>query len=51
MKLTMCAAIAVVASCDRAVTHLPFIEDDCAKARAEASTRGLPLFVEVWAPW
>jgi hypothetical protein len=30
---------------------LPFIEDDYAKARAEATQRKLPLFVEVWAPW
>jgi len=30
---------------------LPVINDDYAKARAEASNRKLPLFVEVWAPW
>jgi len=30
---------------------LPFIQDDFAKARAEAMRRKLPLFVECWAPW
>jgi hypothetical protein len=34
-----------------AATNLPFIEDDYAKARAEAKRRKLPLFVDVWAPW
>ena len=31
--------------------RLPFVEDDYNKALAEASRRGLPVFVEVWAPW
>jgi len=31
--------------------RLPFIADDYAKARAEASRNKLPLFVDVWAPW
>ena len=30
---------------------LPFINDDFAKALAEAKQRNLPLFVDVWAPW
>ncbi len=30
---------------------LPFTEDDYGRARAEARSRKLPLFVEVWAPW
>ena len=30
---------------------LPFIEDDYARALAEARSRKLPLFVESWAPW
>jgi hypothetical protein len=33
------------------MTRLPFIADDYAKAKAEASRRHVPLFVEVWAPW
>lgn len=32
-------------------TSLPFIYDDFAKARSQAIERGLPLFVECWAPW
>lgn len=32
-------------------TRLPFIQDDFAKARAEATQRKLPIFVECWAPW
>ena len=30
---------------------LPFIQDDYTRARAEARTRKLPLFIEAWAPW
>jgi len=32
-------------------TRLPFIQDDFAKARAEAVQRKVPIFVECWAPW
>ena len=35
----------------RSTQALPFIDDDYARARAEARSRKLPLFVEVWAPW
>ena len=30
---------------------LPFIEDDYARALAEAQAKGVPLFVDTWAPW
>jgi hypothetical protein len=30
---------------------LPFIDDDYARALAEARARHVPLFVESWAPW
>jgi hypothetical protein len=30
---------------------LPFVRDDYARARAEATQRKLPMFVDVWAPW
>jgi hypothetical protein len=30
---------------------LPFIQDNFARARAEAKQRNLPIFVECWAPW
>ncbi|QRK10167.1 thioredoxin family protein [Archangium violaceum] len=35
----------------RAQAPLPFIEDDYVRALAEAKARGLPLFVDTWAPW
>ena len=28
-----------------------FIEDDYDRARADARARGVPLVVDVWAPW
>jgi hypothetical protein len=34
-----------------ALASLPMINDDYAKARAEAERRKVPIFVEVWAPW
>jgi endonuclease YncB( thermonuclease family) len=34
-----------------AAPNLPFIEDDYARALAEARARKLPLFIESWAPW
>lgn len=34
-----------------AAAGLQFIEDDAPKALAEAKTRGVPIFVEAWAPW
>ena len=30
---------------------LPFIQDDYARALAEARARKVPLFIESWAPW
>ena len=30
---------------------LPFIDDDYAKALAQARARHVPIFVEAWAPW
>jgi hypothetical protein len=30
---------------------LPFVEDDYARALAEAKSKAVPLFVEAWAPW
>ena len=30
---------------------LPWVEDDYAKALADARARHVPVFVEVWAPW
>lgn len=37
------------------VTHaksvLPWVEDDYERAIADAKARGVPVFVESWAPW
>jgi len=30
---------------------VPFIDDDYARAVAEARARKVPIFVEAWAPW
>ena len=30
---------------------LPFIQDDYARALSEAKAKGVPLFVDTWAPW
>ena len=30
---------------------LPFIQNDYDRAVAEAKARGVPLFIEAWAPW
>ena len=34
-----------------ASANLPLIRDDFARARAQATQRKLPMFVDVWAPW
>ncbi len=30
---------------------LPFIDNDYAKALAEAKKKNVPIFVDAWAPW
>ena len=35
----------------KAALALPFVDDDYARALAEAKTKAVPLFVEAWAPW
>jgi hypothetical protein len=49
-QLASAAAIVLVAATASAAS-LPFLQDDFTRARAEATARKLPLFVEVWAPW
>ena len=34
-----------------AALPLPFVEDDYARALAEAKAKAVPMFVEAWAPW
>lgn len=45
------APAAAVGATATAAGALKFIEDDAPKALAEAKTRGVPVFVEAWAPW
>jgi hypothetical protein len=54
MKFSTVALLSVFASstvASASPSHLPFINDDYERARAEATQRHLPMFVEVWAPW
>jgi len=44
-------ALSILPAVQAAGAKLPFIQDDFAKARAEAVQRNLPIFVECWAPW
>ena len=48
-RLLIAAAIVLCASQARAA--LPFVENDYAKASAQAAKLNVPLFVEAWAPW
>ncbi len=50
-KLWISILLGWLAASAMAETPLPIINDNYAKARAEANRRKLPLFVEVWASW
>ena len=45
------AAVLAMAPMARAKEVLPFIDNDYAKAVAQAKTKHVPIFVEAWAPW
>lgn len=47
----MSAAPAAPAKAAAKPEVLPFISDDYARAVAEAKARGVPIFIEAWAPW
>jgi hypothetical protein len=49
--LLVIAALASSAGATIAPSRLPVINDDYARAQAEATQRRVPIFVEVWAPW
>ena len=51
MKRFLAVALFGLASLASAKETVPFIEDDFAKAVAQAKTKKLPIFVEAWAPW
>ena len=45
------AGPAVAGAATAPAAPLPWIEDDYAKAVAEAKSRKVPIFLEAWAPW
>ena len=44
-------ALAIPAAAAPAPKGLPFVDDDYARALADARARNVPLVVDVWAPW
>ena len=50
-SLVLLAAWAASAPARALPDRLPIINDDYARARAEAVRRHVPIFVEAWAPW
>ena len=44
--MTLGSAVAAAAP-----AHLEFVENDYARARAEARKRKVPLFIDAWALW
>lgn len=51
MKLKPLVLALVLAAPLGARAEMPFIEDDFAKATAQAKAKNVPIFVEAWAPW
>ena len=41
----------LIAPVARAKEVLPFIENDYAKAVAQAKAKHVPIFADAWAPW
>ena len=52
MRRTLAIAVLVLSAMPvLAKEILPFIEDDFAKAAAQARTKRVPIFIDAWAPW
>lgn len=51
LAASLLAHPAGAATAGEAKARLPFIENDYAAAVAQARARGVPIFVEAWAPW
>jgi predicted negative regulator of RcsB-dependent stress response len=51
LLLAACSRPAAKPAPDPQPSELRFIEDDYARARSEAQSRNVPLFVDVWASW
>jgi hypothetical protein len=43
--------LAILATPAIAKEVLPFIDNDYAKALAQAKKKNVPIFVDAWAPW
>ena len=48
-KILLLLALASVPAIAKEV--LPFIDNDYAKALAQAKKKNVPIFVDAWAPW
>ena len=44
-------AVLLFSVASEARASLPFVEDDYARALAQARARNVPIFLEAWAPW
>ena len=51
LVLLSTAASALGAGATSHSGRLPFVDDDYARAIRDARARGVPVFVEAWAPW
>ena len=53
MKRLLAVAVLSLAALPAAMAKevLPFIENDFAKAVAQAKAKKQPIFVDAWAPW
>jgi hypothetical protein len=51
LPLLLTASSPAVAAPGAETSVLPFVEDDYPAALAQARERGVPVFVEAWAPW
>jgi hypothetical protein len=49
--MAICSAALPAATTAEAKSPLPWIRDDYGAALKQARTRGVPIFVENWAPW
>ena len=52
MKRTLALAVLVLTAIPATAKEVvPIIEDDFARAVAQARTKNVPIFVNAWAPW
>jgi hypothetical protein len=54
MKTVLLASLALgatISAVPATPSGLPWIEDDYARALSAARSKGVPMFVEAWAPW